>query len=189
MLAWKNHKDRKPLVLKGVRQVGKTWLMHEFGKCYYTNYVYFDFCEAAELKSIFETNKTPERIIELLSLISGEKILPEKTLIIFDEIHECPEALHALQFFKEKASDYHVIAAGSLLGALLRQPEFYPNDMVDILEIDPLHFDEFLAATDEPLYSYYLGIEKETLIEETFHSRLLEAYNQEGCADSAGDNH
>ena len=177
MLAWKKREDRKPLVLKGVRQVGKTWLMLEFGKKYYTNYVYFNLCEDDKLKPIFENNKNPEEIVEHLSLIGGKKILPEKTLIIFDEIHDCPEAFRALQYFGEKAREYHVVAAGSLLGAMLTQPEFYPNDMVDILEIKPYYFDEYLEATDESLYSYYLGIEKDKPIEETLHSRLLEAYN------------
>ena len=83
--------------MKGARQVGKTWLMKEFGKSYYDSYVYFNFDEEEELKSIFEINKNPHRIIELLSMISGEKILPEKTLVIFDEIQECPEALNTLR--------------------------------------------------------------------------------------------
>jgi predicted AAA+ superfamily ATPase len=177
LIAWKKREDRKPLVLKGARQVGKTWLMREFGKNYYTNFVYFNFDEEDELKSIFETNKSPERMIELLSLIAGEKILPEKTLIIFDEIQECPEALNTLKYFREKASTYHVIAAGSLLGTLLAQPKSYPVGMVNLLDIYPLTFDEYLAVADEPLYTYYLSIKKEQQIEAIFHSRLLEAYH------------
>lgn len=177
LIAWKNREDRKPLVIKGARQVGKTWLMREFGKSCYASFVYFNFDEEDELKSIFETNKNPERIIELLSLIAGEKILPEKALIIFDEIQECPEALNALKYFREKANEYHVIAAGSLLGTLLAQPKSYPVGMVNLLDIHPLTFDEFLAATNESLYAYYLSIEKEQQIETIFHTRLLEAYN------------
>ena len=123
LIAWKSSEDRKPMVLKGARQVGKTWLMKEFGQTCYDSFVYFNFDEEDALKSIFETNKNPQRIIELLSLIAGEKILPKTTLIIFDEIQECPEALNALKYFKEKANDYHVIAAGSLLGTLLAQPK------------------------------------------------------------------
>ncbi|MDE6280750.1 MAG: AAA family ATPase, partial [Oscillospiraceae bacterium] len=102
------------MVLKGARQVGKTWLMKEFGQNCYQHTVYFNFDEEDALKSIFEVNKNPQRIIELLSLIAGEKILPGETLIIFDEIQECPAALNALKYFKEKAGEYHVIAAGSL---------------------------------------------------------------------------
>ena len=119
LVKWKNSVNRKPLVLKGARQVGKTWLMKDFGQRFYTNCIYCNFDENTDLKSIFETNKNPHRIIELLSLISGEKIIPGKTLIIFDEVQECAEALNCLKYFKEKANDYHVIAAGSLLGTLL----------------------------------------------------------------------
>lgn len=177
LIKWKSSEDRKPLVLKGARQVGKTWLMKEFGQNYYDSYVYFNFDEEDELKSIFETNKNPQRIIELLSLIAGKKIVPGETLIIFDEIQECPEALNTLKYFKEKANEYHVIAAGSLLGALLPQPKSYPVGMVNLLDIYPLTFDEFLEATDENLYTYYCSIKKERPIEEIFHVRLLEAYN------------
>ena len=120
LIRWKSSEDRKPMVLKGARQVGKTWLMKEFGRTCYAHTVYFNFDEEDELKSIFEKNKNPQRIVELLSLIAGEKILPGKTLIIFDEIQECPEALNALKYFKEKANEYHVIAAGSLLGRCWR---------------------------------------------------------------------
>jgi len=163
--------------LKGARQVGKTWLMKEFGKSYYDSYVYFNFDEEEELKSIFEINKNPHRIIELLSMISGEKILPEKTLVIFDEIQECPEALNTLKYFKEKANEYHVIAAGSLLGTLLAKPKSYPVGMVNLLDIHPLTFDEFLEATETPLRTYYDSIQKGQQIEEIFHNRFLEAYN------------
>lgn len=165
------------MVLKGARQVGKTWLMKEFGKNYYKSFVYFNFDEEDELKSIFETNKNPQRIIELLSMIAGEKIHPLDTLVIFDEVQECPEALNALKYFKEKANEYHVIAAGSLLGTLLAKPKSYPVGMVNLLDIFPLTFEEFLEATDAPLFAYYEGIHKEQQIEEIFHNRLLEAYN------------
>lgn len=165
------------MVLKGARQVGKTWLMKSFGRDYYDNFVYFNFDEEDELKSIFEANKNPQRIIELLSMIVGEKILPGKTLIIFDEIQECPEALNTLKYFKEKANEYHVIAAGSLLGTLLAQPKSYPVGMVNLLDIYPLTFDEFLEASDERLYAYYCSIQKGQVIEDVFHNRLLEAYN------------
>lgn len=165
------------MVLKGARQVGKTWLMKEFGKNYYKNYVYFNFDEEDALNSIFKTNKNPHRIIELLTLLTGEKIVPQETLIIFDEIQECPEALNALKYFKENANDYHVIAAGSLLGTLLAQPKSYPVGMVNLLHIYPLTFDEFLEATDPILYAYYNTIQKNQQIEQIFHDRLLEVYN------------
>lgn len=177
LIRWKDSAERKPMVLKGARQVGKTWLMKEFGQNYYDSFVYFNFDEEDELKSIFETNKNPHRIIELLSMICGEKIEPVKTLIIFDEIQECPEALNTLKYFKEKANEYHVIAAGSLLGTLLAKPKTYPVGMVNLLDIYPLTFNEFLEATDSGLYAYYESIEKDQQIEEIFHNRLLEAYN------------
>ena len=177
LVAWKSSDERKPIVLKGARQVGKTWLMKEFGRNYYKSFVYFNFDEEDELKSIFETNKNPQRIIELLSMIAGEKIYPLDTLIIFDEVQECPEALNALKYFKEKANEYHVIAAGSLLGTLLAKPKSYPVGMVNLLDIFPLTFEEFLEATDAPLFAYYEGIHKEQQIEEIFHNRLLESYN------------
>ena len=177
LLAWKNSADRKPLVLKGARQVGKTWLMEEFGRLYYEDTFYFNFDEEGELKSIFETNKNPHRIIELLGLIKGKKILPEKHLIIFDEVQECSEALNSLKYFCEKANEYHIISAGSLLGTLLAKPKSYPVGKVNLLNISPMTFDEFLAATDEGLYSYYNSIEKGQHIEEIFHQKLLDAYN------------
>lgn len=177
LINWKSSEERKPMVLRGARQVGKTWLMKEFGKNYYASFVYFNFDEEDELKSIFETNKNPHRIIELLSMIAGEKILPGETLIIFDEIQECPEALNTLKYFKEKANEYHVMAAGSLLGTLLAKPKSYPVGMVNLLDVFPLGFDEFLDAIDPSLFAYYESIEKEQQVEEIFHNRLLDAYN------------
>lgn len=177
LINWKNDPERKPLILRGARQVGKTWLMKEFRQTCYANYVYFNFDEEDELKSIFQANKNPHRIIELLSMISGEKIQPGETLILFDEIQECPEALNTLKYFKEKANEYHVVSAGSLLGTILAQPKSYPVGMVNLLDIFPLTFDEFLEATDPALYTYYDSIQKEQTIEEIFHSRLSEACN------------
>lgn len=177
LISWKCSKDRKPMVLKGARQVGKTWLMKEFGRNCYDSFVYFNFDEEDELKSIFEGNKNPHRIIELLSMVSGEKILPNKTLLILDEIQECPEALNTLKYFKEKANDYHVIAAGSLLGTLLAKPKSYPVGMVNLLDVFPMTYDEFLCAVDPALYDYYAGILKNRQIEDIFHNRLLEVYN------------
>ena len=174
---WKTDPERKPMVLKGARQVGKTWLMKEFGRNFYDSYFYFNFDEEDELKSIFEANKNPQRIIELLSMVAGRKVLPEKHLIIFDEIQECPEALNGLKYFKEQANQYHVIAAGSLLGTLLAKPKSYPVGMINLLDIFPLNFGEFLEASDPALFSYYESIGKEQNIEEIFHSRLLDAYN------------
>lgn len=177
LLSWRDSEDRKPLILKGARQVGKTWLMQEFGKRYYKNVISINFDEEEELKSVFATNKNPHRIIELLSLLSGEKIQPGESLILFDEVQECPEALNSLKYFQEKANEYHVIAAGSLLGTLLAQPKSYPVGKINVLEIFPLSFDEFLSAVDAPLYRYYMSVEKGTVIENIFHTRLLDLYH------------
>ncbi|MDD2483924.1 MAG: ATP-binding protein [Eubacteriales bacterium] len=174
---WKDSEDRKPLILKGARQVGKTWLMKEFGKSCYDSFVYFNFDEEDELKSIFKSNKNPQRIIELLGFLSSQKIIPGKTLIIFDEIQECPDALNSLKYFKENASQYHVVSAGSLLGTLLAQPKSYPVGMVNLIDISPLTFEEFLSAIDEQLYAYYSSVVKAQRVEEIFHDRLLEVYN------------
>ncbi len=173
---WKCDADRKPLILKGARQVGKTWLMKQFGKEYYEDFFYFNFDEEEEIASIFRTNKEPLRIIELLGLLKEKKIEPEKHLIIFDEVQECPEALNSLKYFYEKANQYHVISAGSLLGTLLAKPKSYPVGKVNVINIYPMTFEEFLCAVDEGLYQYYEGITKGCTIEEVFHNRLMELY-------------
>ena len=121
-ISWKNDTRRKPLVLKGARQTGKTWLMKEFGRRYYEDVFYFSFDKDDRLKQIFEVNKNPRRILELLGLLSEKSIQPQKHLIIFDEIQECPQALNTLKYFCEDANEYHVVSAGSLLGTLLAQP-------------------------------------------------------------------
>ncbi len=173
---WKCDTDRKPLILKGARQVGKTWLMEQFGKEYYEDYFYFNFDEEEEIASIFKSNKDPFRIIELLGLLKGKKIEPEKHLIIFDEVQECPEALNALKYFYEKANDYHIVSAGSLLGTLLAKPKSYPVGKVNVMNLYPMTFEEFLCAMDESLYQYYEGITKGSIIEEIFHNKLMELY-------------
>lgn len=177
LLEWKNNEDRKPLILKGARQVGKTWLMKEFGKRYYKHTFYYNFDEENNLNSIFETNKDPNRIIELLSIISGKKIEADNSLIIFDEIQECPEALNSLKYFNEKAKEYNIITAGSLLGTLLAAPKAYPVGKVNLMDISPLSFGEFLKACDESLYKYYISIEREQRVEEILHTRLLDVYH------------
>lgn len=173
---WKCDADRKPLILKGARQVGKTWLMEQFGKEYYEDYFYFNFDEEEEIASIFKSNKDPFRIIELLGLLKGKKIEPEKHLIIFDEVQECPEALNSLKYFYEKANDYHIISAGSLLGTLLAKPKSYPVGKVNVMNLYPMTFEEFLCAMDESLYQYYERITKVSAIEEIFHNKLMELY-------------
>lgn len=174
---WKESKDRKPLILKGARQVGKTWLMKFFGKTEYENYYYFNFDENPSLSSIFEKNKESKRIIELLGVLVNKPINPKTDLIVFDEIQESSAALNSLKYFNEQSKEYHVICAGSLLGTLLAQPHSYPVGQVNLLNIYPLTFDEFLQNTDKGLYKFYSNVKKGDKIEDVFHQKLLEVYN------------
>lgn len=173
---WKEDPERKPLILQGARQVGKTWLMQEFGKRAFDNFIYCNFDEEEELKSIFKTNKQPQRIVELLAMITMQPFVAGKTLLILDEIQECPEALNALKYFCENTPEYHVIVAGSLLGTLLSQPKAYPVGKVDVLKVEPLNFQEFLKAIDPGLSLFYEKLHRHQLVEAIFHNKLLEAF-------------
>ena len=121
---WKENKYRKPLIIRGARQVGKTYLVNEFAKNNYENIAYFNFDNDEELKNIFEYTKDPNRLISQLSIISEKNITPGKTLIFFDEIQECSNALNSLKYFYEVANEFHIIAAGSLLGIKLSNTSF-----------------------------------------------------------------
>lgn len=155
LLDWKNSPYRKPLILKGVRQVGKTWALKEFGRRYYENTAYFNFDENEEYKQFFETTKDVDRILQNLMLASGRKILPEKTLIIFDEIQDCPKVINSMKYFCENAPQYHIACAGSLLGIALAKPSSFPVGKVNFMQIEPMTFTEFLMANgDETLACY-----------------------------------
>src|SRR5574344_470709 len=140
MKAWKEAPDRKPLILKGARQVGKTWLMQDFARQEYQDMVYCNFDEDESLGDLFERTKAPGRLLEQLGLINGLKIKPGKALIILDEVQECPAALNSLKYFHEQANEYHVVAAGSLLGTYLAEPKSYPVGQVNLLNVYPLTF-------------------------------------------------
>ena len=171
---WKNDKNRKPLILKGARQVGKTYILKAFGKKYYQNTVYFNFDHDENLKDLFAVSKEPKRIIEKLILISGSKIEPEKTLIIFDEIGECPDALNSLKYFCEEANEYHIVSAGSLLGIRLSHTSF-PVGKVDFMNLYPMSFSEFLIADGcQNLVSYMNSIKKCENLDNIFFSLLEE---------------
>ena len=176
LLEWKNSQRRKPLILKGARQVGKTWLMKEFGRLNYEKTFYFSFEKEEELSDIFEKNKEPLRIIEQLGTIYNDKIEPEKHLIIFDEIQECPKALNSLKYFNEEANEYHIIAAGSLLGTLLAEPMSYPVGKVNLLNVYPMDFEEFLGAVHPELLKYIEETRPEDIIE-IQHTKLIEQYH------------
>ncbi|WP_313164684.1 ATP-binding protein [Sedimentibacter sp.] len=178
LLDWKNSKYRKPLILKGVRQVGKTWLLKEFAKRHYKNIAYFNFDEHPEYKQFFESTKDVERILQNLMMASGEIInqdTPQDTLIVFDEIQECYNALNALKYFCENTPYYNVACAGSLLGIALSKPASFPVGKVDFLEIMPMTFTEFLMANgDANLVSYMKSIDSIEPIPEAFFNPLYE---------------
>lgn len=175
LLAWKNSPYRKPLILRGVRQVGKTWILKEFGKLNYKNIAYFNFDENKEYKQFFETTKNVERILQNLMLASGQKIEPENTLIIFDEVQECPEVINSMKYFCENAPQYHVACAGSLLGITLAKPSSFPVGKVNFMQINPMNFTEFLLANgDENLVKFIEQIDRIAPIPDAFFNPLYE---------------
>ncbi|MCI5725460.1 ATP-binding protein [Fusobacterium sp.] len=175
LIEWKNSKYRKPLILKGVRQVGKTWILKEFGKNYYKNFVYFNFDENIEYLQFFQTTKDPRRILQNLMLISGEKIEAENTLVIFDEIQDAPEVINSLKYFYENIPEIHIACAGSLLGIALAKPSSFPVGKVDFLSINPMTFSEFLIANgDQNLKSYLDSVDSIENIPDAFFNPLCE---------------
>lgn len=146
---WKKSKTRKPLILLGARQVGKTWIMKEFGKTCYDSVAYVNCDEEPLAKNIFEADYSISRIVLTVQAITGIKVEAGKTLLIFDEIQEAPRGLHCLKYFCENAPEYHIIAAGSLLGVTLGHKESYPVGKVNMLRMHPMDFEEFLLAMGE----------------------------------------
>ena len=146
---WKNSETRKPLIIRGARQVGKTWLMKEFGEKYYQKCAYINFDDNSRMNKLFEEDFDIDRIIQGLKIESGVKIEAENTLIILDEIQETPKALKALKYFCENAREYHIISAGSLLGVAIHEGTSFPVGKVDFLDLIPLSFFEFLEALGE----------------------------------------
>ena len=173
LLAWKSSEHRQPLILQGARQIGKSWAVQEFGRSYYDYIAVFNFDRHPELASVFQQTKDIKRILRDLAFYTGVPIEAGKTLIFFDEIQECQEALNALKYFDEDAPEYHVIAAGSLLGvALNRQGSGFPVGKVHFMQMHPVTFREYLRAADDVLFS-----QTETLV--TTHDRLPETiFNQ-----------
>ena len=153
---WKDKSDRKPLILRGARQVGKTWLLKDFGKRFFKEVCYINFEQKDVLGAIFKGTLSPKRIIEQLSVYSGKKILPENTLIIFDEVQEMPRALTSLKYFAEEAPEYAICCAGSLLGVALHEGTSFPVGKVEFLDLYPLSFREFLLANGEEMLLDYI---------------------------------
>lgn len=176
---WKESKGRKPILIEGARQIGKTWVMEEFGRQCYEHYAKFDFDEQQELVSVFQMTKDPHRIIKELELFADVPLQPEKTLIIFDEIQECEEALNSLKYFCENAPEYHIIAAGSLLGVAVKKKHMkMPVGKVSVFRMYPLTFREFLRAAEPALFEYAEGIKEIKHLPEIILNKLKVEYKR-----------
>lgn len=151
LVAWKNKQNRKPLILKGARQVGKTWLMKEFGRQQFSKVAYVTFYNNQRMKRVFDDDYDIERIIMNINIETKLEVTPEDTLIIFDEIQEAPRALEALKYFCENAPEYAVVAAGSLLGVAIHEGVSFPVGKVDMVDVRPMSFCEFLEAMGEEM--------------------------------------
>ena len=179
LLAWKEQPNRKPLVLKGVRQCGKTYILKEFGQEYYKDVAYFNFEETRSLSSLFEQDYDVKRILFELGLFLGRTITPGNTLIILDEIQECPRAITALKYFCENAPEYHVTCAGSLLGLAIHENQSFPVGKVDIRTLYPMSFYEFLSATgNEALAEYLTHFQSGSSVSELIGGKLRTALKQ-----------
>lgn len=173
LLVWKEKENRKPLILKGVRQCGKTYLLKDFGNRYYDNVAYFNFEETDSLISVFEKDYDTKRIILELELFLGRSIKSDTTLIILDEIQECGRALTAMKYFCENAPEYHIVCAGSLLGIALQQQLSFPVGKVDFLTLYPMSFSEFLRACgSETLADYIENFKKGDTVPEPIGDKL-----------------
>ena len=173
--AWKDSARRKPLILNGARQVGKTYALNHFGEQVYENIVYLNFEKDKSLASYFGDSIEPHRIIHFLSLHAKATISPEKTLLIFDEVQECPRALNSLKYFCEEANEYHVAGAGSLLGVKTAHTDGFPVGKVNFLHLYPLNFFEFLSALGEEKLRLHLeGLIHIEPIPVPLHEKLIE---------------
>ena len=177
LLKWKESKRRKPLIIEGARQVGKTWLMKEFGRLYYTDTVYINFDSNSRMAELFASDLDTERLIMGLELYSGRKIDPDHTLLIFDEVQEVPRALSSLKYFYENAPEYHIVCAGSLLGIALHEGTSFPVGKVDFLKLFPLSFKEFLMAAGKERYAELLSKQDYPMIT-SFKQTYIDALKQ-----------
>lgn len=173
--AWKDKKGRLPLILKGARQVGKTWILNEFGRTCFDDVLYINFENAANLEELFDGVIEPQRIIDILGALHGKKIIPEKTLLIFDEIQEIPRALTALKYFAENAPEYPICCAGSLLGVALHKGTSFPVGKVDFLTLQPLTFEEFLLANGDDKICEYISKSSIQSLPQAFADKLYDS--------------
>ena len=176
LIEWKESVHRKPLIIRGARQVGKTFSLEKFGENNFKQTAYFNFDEQAELKQFFKDTKDVQRILRNLSLVFGIEIKPDTTLIVFDEIQECNEALGTLKYFCEKAPEYAVVAAGSMLGVAMAKGRTFPVGKVDFIDIYPVTFLEFLSFSDPQLCEYLKNIDRIEPIPDIFYNQLLEQF-------------
>ena len=176
LIAWKNNPNKKPLVIQGVRQCGKSFLIEDFAKRYYDDVVCYRFDKDAKIKEFFEQDLDPKRIIKDLGLARGKTIKPHETLIIFDEIQECGNAVTSLKYFYEDTPEYHIISAGSLLGVAMKKGTSFPVGKVEFLTLFPMNFYEFLLAHNEMLAKELKESSFENGIWNTFRNELLEKY-------------
>ena len=177
LIAWKHSSTRKPLILQGARQVGKTWILKSFGEQNFPTTVYFNFEAQPNLKQFFQQTKEPERIIRDLSLVAGKPIIPNETLIIFDEIQECNEALNSLKYFQEEAPTYAIACAASLLGVALNRGASFPVGKVNFQTIHPLNFTEFLSVSNSQLADYLHQFDFSGSIPDIFFNQLVQQFN------------
>ena len=176
-IEWKNSKNRKPLIIYGARQIGKTYSMLDFGKNYYENVVYCNFETSTELHKIFNADMNVNRIIAYLSALYEVKINKHTTLIVFDEIQACERALTSLKYFCEDASDYHIIAAGSLLGLAVNRGQYsFPVGKVDMITMYPMTFEEFLMATNNEQLITLIKDSYANMSEFSLHEKAMELY-------------
>ena len=174
---WKDGKHRKPLIIEGARQVGKTWLMKEFGSKAYAETVYINFDSNSGMAELFAADLDTDRLIMGLELFTGRKINPDRTLLIFDEVQEVPRALSSLKYFYENAPQYHIICAGSLLGIALHQGTSFTVGKVDFLNLYPLSFKEFLMATEKERFASLLD-KQDYLMATSFKQSYIDALKQ-----------
>lgn len=175
---WKDRQDRKPLIIQGARQIGKTWTMLKFGELMYEHVAYFNFDASEELCREFDNTKDPKRLLGILQLYSSQPIEPHKTLIIFDEIQQCNRALNSLKYFCENTPEYHIIAAGSLLGVSLSRGESFPVGKVEFLKMYPISFMEFLKCDDVEIWDYLNNISSFDPLPEIVYNRALESFRR-----------
>ncbi|MDR3251141.1 MAG: ATP-binding protein, partial [Tannerella sp.] len=178
LAAWKDRKDRMPLILQGARQTGKTFAMRAFGKKYFEHVAEFNFDETDELKQLFESSKNIDRLLSRLAFYTKSPIVPQKTLVIFDEIQECNRALNSLKYFCENAPEYAIIAAGSLLGVSLSKGDSFPVGKVEFMQMYPLSFREFLAADVPDLLDFVDNINEIKELPLIIFNRLTEAFQR-----------